>query len=102
MNLRQYLKPSYWKAGILAFIAMMFTDLIATVMVVQEAHYNAPLAGVFDVVGYLTGLVCTILAVGDVLKTGWKNPKSHVVIFCVSIANFVGTYLGVELSKVVH
>jgi len=81
---------------------MMLTDLFATIMVVQEAHYNATLAGAFDVVGYITSLICTILAVGDVMKDGWKSPKAHVIIFCVSIANFVGTYLGVELSKVIH
>ena len=93
-------RAALWKVAVLAFLAMFATDLLATSMVVFEAHYNAPLAGLMDVLGYIASLVCSVLALNSILKDGWRNKRSLVIIGAVSVANFAGTYAGVAIGYV--
>lgn len=88
-----------WKVAGLAFLAMMVNDLLATCMVIFEAHLNAPVAGLFDVTGYLASLVCSVLALDSILKDGWRNRRSVIIIAAVSFANFAGTYGGVAIGS---
>ena len=88
-------RMSLTKAAILTFIAMCFQDVLGTAMVVYEADLNWKLAGIFDVTGYLAGLICSVLALDSILKDGWRNKRSIVLILSVTVANYIGTALGV-------
>lgn len=88
-----------WKAAVAAFAAMLVSDIIGTAMVVYEAHYLWLPAGICDVFGYLAGLVCSVLAIDSVLQNGFRNRRSLVLIGAVSLSNFLGTALGVEIVK---
>lgn len=92
-------KSPIWKVALLAFLSMCASDVFATVMVVEEARLNAPIAGSFDVLGYLATLVCSVLALDSILKDGWRNKRSLIIIGVVSLANFAGTYLGVGIGS---
>lgn len=87
-----------WKTAALAFAAMCVQDVFGTVMVVAEAHLNALLAASFDVLGWIAGLICSALAIEEIVKNGWRTRKSLTIIAAVSLANFAGTYGGVYLS----
>lgn len=88
-----------WQTALLAFGSMCGQDLLGTGMVVMEAHYNALMAGAFDVVGWLFGLVCSVLAIASVVTNGWKTKRSLIIIASVSAANFGGTFAGVAISQ---
>lgn len=87
-----------WKVALLAFIAMCVQDILGTAMVIFEARFNAPVAGVFDVLGWIAGLICAALALEEIITNGWRTRKSLVIIGAVSLANFWGTYAGVGIS----
>ena len=86
-----------WKVALLAFAFMCLNDVLGTAMVVFESRLNAPLAGLCDVLGWLAGLVCSALAIEEIVKNGWRTRKSLTIIVAVSAANFLGTVLGIAL-----
>lgn len=93
-------KPgTLWKVGLLAFFAMVVQDILGTCMVVFEARLNAPVAGAFDVLGWVAGLICSALAIEEIVKHGWRTRKSLTIIAAVSLANFGGTVLGVQIAS---
>lgn len=93
-------KPTrLWRVVLLAFIAMCFQDILGTCMVVFEARLNAPIAGGFDVLGWIAGLVCSALAIEEIVKHGWRTRKSLAIIAAVSLANFGGTVAGVAIAS---
>lgn len=92
-------RAALWKVAALAFVAMCLQDLLGTCMVVFEAHFDAPLAGLMDVTGYIAGLACSVLALDSILRDGWRNRRSLVIIGAVSAANFAGTYIGVGIGQ---
>jgi len=87
-----------WKVALLAFIAMCIQDVMGTAMVIFEARLNAPVAGLFDVAGWIAGLICSALAIEEIIKNGWRTPKSLTIIGAVSAANFLGTCAGVAIG----
>jgi len=89
------------KTALLAFIAMTCQDLVATAMVISEAHYNAPIAGSLDILQWLASLVCAALAIDSIFKTGWRSRQSLVLMATISAANFAGTYAGVAIGSAV-
>lgn len=91
-----------WKAAVLAFAAMCVQDLLATLMVIFEAHYQAILAGTFDTIGYIASLACSVLALDSILKDGWRNHRSLVIVTAVSVANFAGTSVAVTIAAAAH
>jgi hypothetical protein len=91
-------KANLWKVALLAFVAMFAQDVLGTVMVIFEARYDALLAGTFDVAGWLVGLVCSALAIEEIITHGWRTKKSLVIIGAISAANFIGTYAGVAIA----
>jgi hypothetical protein len=91
-------KGRLWLVVLLAFLAMCVQDIFGTIMVVFEAKLNAPVAGAFDVLGWIAGLICSALALEEIIKNGWRTRKSLAIIGAVSVANFVGTYAGVYMS----
>lgn len=88
----------YWKVALLAFVAMCIQDIMGTCMVIFESRLNAPVAGMFDVVGWIAGLICSALAIEEIIKNGWRTRKSLAIIGAVSLANFAGTYAGVAIA----
>lgn len=87
------------RAAIAAFIAMYATDLISTAMVIYESHYAWLASGCCDVLGYIAGLICSVLALDSILRDGWRNRRSLTLIGAVTLANFLGTANGVLLVK---
>lgn len=85
--------------ALLAFAAMFANDCFATVMVVFESRYNAVMAGTFDVLGWVTALVCSALAIEEIIKNGWRTRKSLTLIVAISAANFLGTVAGVAIAS---
>lgn len=88
-----------WKVGLIAFLAMCANDMLATGMVVFEAHYRAVLAGLFDIGGWVTAFICSALALESIIKNGWRTRRSLTIIACISAANFLGTVAGVAIGK---
>ena len=93
------MNKTLWKVAVLAFIAMCAQDVMGTVMVIFESQYNGVMAGLFDVAGWIAGLICAALALEEIIKNGWKTRKSLTIIAAVSAANFVGTILGVAIAS---
>lgn len=91
------------KAALASFFAMCIQDCIGTAMVVWESRLAIVPSGMCDVFGYLAGLICSVLALDSILRDGWRNKRSLVLIAVVSWANFVGTGLGVMfVARVAH
>jgi hypothetical protein len=88
-----------WKVALLGFTAMMVNDLLMTSMVIFESRLNAPVSGLFDVAGWLTSLICSALAIEEIIKNGWRTRKSLTLIGAISIANFAGTWCGVLVGS---
>lgn len=83
------------RAALLSFVAMCVQDLIGTAMVIFESRFNIIASGLCDVFGYLAGLICSVLALDSILRDGWRTKRSLILIATVTVANFVGTALGV-------
>lgn len=91
------------QVAILAFVAMCVQDILGTAMVIEEARLNAPVAGLLDVAGWITGLICAALAIESIINEGWRTRRSLIIIGAVSTANFLGTLAGVSLaSHLIH
>lgn len=88
-----------WQLALLAFVAMCIQDVLATVMVVFESKQTPWVPGFFDAGSWIAGLVCSALALDSIIKGGWRNRKSMVIILAVTAANYWGTVLGVEVSR---
>ena len=96
-------RSAVWKVALVAFLAMCANDIAGTVMVVFEAHYNAILAGCFDVIGWFFSLICAALAIESIITEGWRTRRSLTIIGAVSAANFLGTIAGVAIaSSITH
>lgn len=93
------IKSALWKVALLGFVAMCVQDLLGTAMVIFEAHFDAQLAGLMDVLGYIAGLACSVLALDSILANGWRNRRSLVIVGAVSAANYAGTTTGVLIGK---
>lgn len=86
------------KAAVIAFAAMTAQDILNTTMVIFESHFDAPLAGVMDQLGWIAGLACSAIALDSILTNGWRNKRSLILIAAVSAANFAGTFSGVAIG----
>ena len=93
------MKDKIWKVMLAAFLAMCASDLLATCMVVFESRLQAIPAGIFDVLGWIASLICSALALEEIIKNGWRTRKSMAIILAVSLANFMGTYTGIEIVR---
>lgn len=94
-------KNVLWKIAVLAFVAMCAQDIMGTVMVIFESQYNAVMAGLFDVGGWIAGLICAALAIESIITEGWRTRKSLTIIGAVSAANFLGTIGGVMIASAI-
>lgn len=82
---------------ILAALAMFLQDLIAVPLTMAEARNKAHLSGLLDTLGWLVAITTTFLAV-DTLA-GHDTARKVGVIIAVSIANYLGSYMGVKVGK---
>jgi hypothetical protein len=92
-------KSVLWKVALVAFLAMCANDVASTVMVVFESRLDAPLAGLFDVIGWLFSLICAALAIESIITEGWRTRRSLTLIGVISVANFAGTFAGVAIAS---
>jgi hypothetical protein len=81
----------------MAAISMVIADVLSVLLVQAEARNRAFLAGVLDTLGWGAAIVVTFLTVNSLqghdlgLKVG--------VVIAVSLANFVGSYVGVKIGR---
>ena|ERR1035437_2417916 len=86
---------------VLAALAMVLQDIVATVMVMCEAKGRGWLAGILDAIGWIVGI--TTLTISVSALQGHDTPKKVAVIVLVTIANVLGTKLGQLVgSRYVH
>ncbi len=77
---------------LLAAVAMLFTDVLGTIMVIAEGRGRGWLAGWCDVAGWLVAITTTTISVSSL--TGHDNARKVAVVLAVSCANLLGTKLG--------
>ena len=87
------------RAAIASFVAMCITDIIGTAMVIFESNYNLVASGMCDVLGYIASLICSVLALDSILRDGWRTRRSLTLIGVITIANFLGTAVGVIMVE---
>ena len=88
---------SPWVTVILAAVAMLCADVLATLLVQAEARNRAVMSGVLDTVCWGASIVVTFLSI-DALQ-GHSFGLKVAVVLAVSAANFGGSYLGVRIGK---
>lgn len=81
-----------------AAISMVFQDVFATWMVVAEGRGAALQAGIMDTIQWLFAFFTGAFAYSSVIEHGWHE-RTFVIIAAVSVANLVGTYIGVRLGR---
>lgn len=92
---------STWLVVALAAVAMLFTDVLGTVMVVAESKGRGWLAGWCDTSGWLVSITTTTISVASL--TGHDVARKIAVVVFVSFANLFGTKLGSWVgSRFVH
>lgn len=99
-RLLDWMRRHYVLVALLGFVAMCCQDVLGTCMVVFESKLNGPVAGMFDVLGWFTGLICSALAIEEIIKHGAFTRKSLTIIGAISAANFFGTVWGVQIARV--
>ena len=83
--------------ALLAALCMVFEDIIATVMVQAEAGNHGIISGLCDCIGW--GLAIATTAITVTALQGHNLHEKILVITLVTIANFLGSILGVEVGK---
>ena len=83
--------------AILAALAMVLQDVLAVGLVQAEARNRAVLAGILDTIGWLATI--TTLSISVTTLQGHSFTDKVIVIVFVSVANFLGSYLGVKIGK---
>lgn len=83
------------RVALLAFAAMCVQNLLVTVMVVFESHFNAIGSGLIEMVYWVAAMTTSVLALGSIFEHGVWHKRSLVIAGAVSAANFVGTFGGV-------
>lgn len=86
-----------WTTAILAAVAMIVQDVLATMMVQAEARNRAAWAGALDSLGWIAGITTTSISVTEI--QGGTLAAKVVVIGAVTLANFGGTFAGVHIGK---
>lgn len=82
---------------ILAFIAMVLQDILGVAQTQANARDRAQLSGFLDMVSWLVALYTTFISL-DALN-GHDLVLKISVIVSVSVANYVGSVLGVKLGQ---
>jgi len=81
----------------LATIAMVFEDVLSVLLVQAEARDRAVLSGVLDSIAWAFSMVVTVATV-DVMQ-GHHNSVKVLAVGAITIANFVGSLVGVQIGK---
>lgn len=84
--------------ALLAALAMVATDILATIMVMAEAREMGWVAGVLDAAGWIVSISCTAISVDVLTGGGPLINKAYVIVF-VSAANLLGTKAGQEIGS---
>lgn len=83
--------------AVLAALAMLVQDVLATVMVIAENRNKGALAGALDSLGWLATITTTSISVTSL--QGHSIAEKVWVLVLVSAANFFGTWLGVIVGQ---
>jgi hypothetical protein len=81
---------------LIATVAMVFTDVSGTIMVIAESKNRGWLAGMMDTFQWLVGITTTAITV--TILQGHSLEEKILVIAFVSAANLLGTWLGVYVG----
>ena len=81
-----------------AALAMIVQDVTLTLMVQAEARNRWVLAGLLDSVGFLAQVATYGISIDSIVRHGLTGP-TLVILGALTVANFVGTGLGVLIGK---
>ena len=81
-----------WWPIFIATVAMVFTDVLGTIMVMAEARNRGWLAGWCDTAQWLVGITTTAITV--TILQGHSFMEKVLIILFVSAANLFGTKMG--------
>ena len=88
-------------AAVIAALAMVVQDAIATVLVMAEAKNRGWLAGFLDAAGWIVGITTITISINAL--NGHSLSTKVAVVVLVSLANVFGTKLGQIIgSRYVH
>jgi hypothetical protein len=83
--------------ALLAAFAMLWNDILGTLMVQAEARNRGVLAGVFDSLQWFAAICTTTISVTAL--QGHSLHEKVLVIILVSCANLTGSVIGVLVGK---
>jgi hypothetical protein len=76
---------------------MVFQDILSTILVQAEARNKKLLAASMDSAQWLFGLATMAIAVTSL--QGHNFHEKILVIACVTVANFAGTFIGTAIGE---
>lgn len=83
--------------ALLAALCMVFQDVLGVLMVQAEARNHGFIAGICDSAMWLFAIATTTISVTAL--QGHSVHEKALVIVCVTIANLLGSVIGVYLGK---
>lgn len=83
--------------AVLAAIAMLFQDILGVLMVQAEARNRGLLSGTFDSLQWFAAITTTTISVTAL--QGHSFGEKVLVIVLVTLANLVGSVIGVQVGK---
>lgn len=87
----------YFEICMLAFVAMVIQDVLGVMQTQANARNNAHLSGVLDMLGWVAAIATTSISVDAI--NGHNFLMKALVITSVSIANYIGSVMGVRLGE---
>jgi hypothetical protein len=85
------------KAGFWAMVCMVCQDILGTLMVIAEAHYQGWTAGSMDSLQWLFSIATATIAVTALQG---KNRTTKIIVVCfVTAGNLVGSEIGVLIGQ---
>lgn len=83
--------------AVYAAVAMVLSDVLGTLLTQAQARDRAVLAGWLDTAGWLVAIFTTSWSVAAV--NGHDLTRKLAVLGAVSLANFAGSWLGVQIGR---
>ena len=85
------------EVAVIAALAMLAQDVLATLLVQAQARNKAHLAGILDVIAWILAITTTSISVTTL--SGHNLTAKILVVGFVSVANYAGSVLGVKLGE---
>jgi hypothetical protein len=83
--------------AILAAVGMLAQDILGTMLTIAEAREKPALSGILDSAGWFPAIFTTAWTVTAL--QGHSLSEKVWVLLLVSVANFIGSYIGVMIGR---